>query len=218
MRYKLYILLFVFGLNQTKAQVFLSKEPQHVIGLAFISDIGKPFDFRYTYLKKSGPSYQFKASRGLKNISVKYGPYQNLLFGGGLLRTKRLNFWLFEPGIMIPITKKNFKQCYFAVNFPIGISKVKTLDQFMGDPIYGNTIKTYVDPRTYFNYSLEFELIWSFNLIRKSIIDLGFSVGIPIKSHEVFPEENQEYYYYVPGAGIFPFVNMSFSYNFCLGK
>ncbi len=219
MKYLVYILLLFFGLNQTKAQVFLIKEPQHCIGIGFVSDDGKPIEFRYTYLKKNGPiSFQLKAAKGFKNISIKYGPYEEILFGGSLTSTKRISFWVFEPGIMLHLGNKNFKRSFIAVNFPVGLGKVKTFNQFKDDPVYGNSLITQADPKTYLNYSLEFELIWSFNLMKKSFLDLGFSIGIPIKSYEVFPGSEPKYYQYVPGANVFPFVNMCVSYNFSLSK
>ncbi len=221
---KQFILVFLFivsGLNQSFGQVFLSENSQKFIGAVLTSDAGKPIELRFSYLRPSFfGGFQLKASPGYKRVDLNTSDYRYNINGlGSIKTTKELKFFFIEPGILLLLNKKDFKRSFFAINFPIGFSKIKTYRQFFDDPVFDNQIKVEFDPKIQINYSAELELLWAFNLGNKSFIETGVSFTIPIKNQELFPSDrNLNYNNYIPGAGFTPFFNISCSYNFALSK
>ncbi len=216
-------LTIVFGLNQTFGQVFLSERPQKFIGAVLTTDAGKPIELRFAYLRPSGiGGFQFKVSPGYKRVDLFTGIniysdyYANGL--GEVKTTKELKFFFMEPGVLFLTSKSEFKRTFFAINFPMGFSKMKIYKQFFNDPVFDNQTKVEFDPNIKMNYSAEIEFLWAFNLSNKSFLETGVSFTLPIKSQELFGASGTKINYnnYIPGATTFPFLNISCSYNFAL--
>ncbi len=220
---KQFILVFCFiasGLNQSFGQVFLSENPQKFIGAVLTSDAGKPIELRFSYLRPSFfGGFQFKASPGYKRVDLNISDYRSNITGlGSVKTTKELKFFFIEPGILLLLNKKAFRRTFFAINFPMGFSQIKTYRQFLNDPVFDNQTKVEFDPKIQINYSAELEFLWAFNLSNKSFIETGVSLTIPIKSQELFPSSGtyRNYNNYIPGASFSTFLNISCSYNFAL--
>jgi hypothetical protein len=219
----LYILIVVSGLNHSFGQVFLSENPQKFIGAVLTSDAGKPIELRFAYLRPSGiGGFQFKASPGYKSVDLitTISRYGNITGFGSVKTTKELKFFFFEPGILLILDKKDFRRTFFAINFPMGFSKMKIYKQFFNDPVFDNQTKVEFDPNIKMNYSAEIEFLWAFNLSNKSFLETGVSFTLPIKSQELFGASGTKINYnnYIPGATTFPFLNISCSYNFALSE
>ena len=218
----LFAFLLVFGLNQAFGQLFLQNKTQNFIGFGLNTDPGKPFELRFARITPSGlGSFQLKLSPGYKCMEVYKttdNRYASILRFGTLIETKQLKFICFEPGVLFPIKKHDFRRSFVAFNLPMAFTQINTYQQFYSDPLYDNQLKIYRDPKLYYNLSAEMEFLWAFNVGNRSYVETGVSLTIPIQYQELFGESIGRFSEtnYVPGAAFFPFINFSCSYHFAL--
>jgi hypothetical protein len=216
-----YIICFL-NLNLAYAQLFLEDRPLIFGGIVLNTDPGKPFEFRMSRIKPSAfGSFQMKLAPGYKLQEVTTTTFsRDYIFKdlGEVKTSKMIRFLFLEFGVLSPLSESNFRRSFLAFNLPMGFSNIKTAYQYTDDPLFGNQLILEPKPDLYLNFSIELEYLYAFNILNKATIETGISFTLPINSYRLFPEveSNNKTSNYIPGAGFFPYFNLSCSYNFLL--
>jgi hypothetical protein len=219
----LFIIAFLgLSLTQAASQVFLNSTSQHFIGVGISTESGKPIDIKYSFIRPKGlGSFFIKASRGWhEQTAIYYTNYygKTIYSFGNLARTKKVDFWYIDPGIYIPIKKKAFRRSFVSLSYPMAFSTITTIDKFSNDAVYQNLQFTHYDNQRYFTGGAKVEYLWQFGFKSKSFFEMGVAFVKPIQKVTLFQYKSNDtpFRSFAPGAGYFPYINLSMAYHFKL--